>query len=78
LDRWPYLEGVVTSLTAAFGGGLFLLVAALVRWGIKTGERRSYRHIVATPSNPLGSWPPATRRAATQGVTGYGPHPQVG
>lgn len=74
LDRWPYLESLVAFLTAAFGGGLFLLVAALVLWGIKAGERRSYRHIAATPSTPLGSWQPGTRRAAAQGVTGYGPH----
>jgi hypothetical protein len=74
LDRPSYLEGVVTFLTAAFGGGLFLLVAALVLWGIKAGDRRSYRHIAATPATPLASWQPGIRRAAAQAVTGYGPH----
>ena len=74
MDRWPYLEGVVTFLTAAFGGGLFLLIGALVLWGAKTCARRSYRHIAATPSTPLASWQPGTRRAAGQGVTGYGPY----
>jgi hypothetical protein len=59
-----YLEGVVTFLTAAVGGGLFLLVAAFVLWGIKAGERRSYRHIAAIRSAPLGFWQPGIRSAA--------------
>jgi hypothetical protein len=64
---------VVTFLTAVFVGGLFLLIAAFVLWGIKAGQRRSHRRLAATPSTPLGSWRPGTRRAAAQGVTGYGP-----
>lgn len=73
LDRWSYLEGVVTFLTVVFVGGLFLLIVALVLWGVKAEQRRSFRRLAAIPSTPLGSWQPGTRRAAAQGVTGCGP-----
>ncbi|MBU2667209.1 hypothetical protein KOI35_27240 [Actinoplanes bogorensis] len=65
---------MLTFLTAALVGGLLLMIAALVLWGVKAGDRRSHRLIAGTPMTPIGSWRPGTRRVAGQGITGSGPY----
>jgi hypothetical protein len=75
----PYLDVVVTFMTAVFGIGGFMLIASFAMFLMKFGSRRVYRKVAGTRPTALGSWRRGTAWVAATGVTDYGPAgPQVG